>query len=252
MTRTVSVITPVHRAGVEYLPEAAASLATQQLPRGWDWEWLIQEDGDGVGASGYVPDDPRIHVESSRRGGPHIARTVALGRSQGDFIKTLDADDLLTEGTLARDIAALERNPAAGWTTSAVQDLMPDGRLLAFEGDPPEGLIQSGSVLAHWEIHRRPQVHPATLCARRPLVLALGGWMALPSSGDTGLLLGLDALGPGYFSAKVGLHYRKHEAQITTHANHAAGREWEARMRVIGERALALRTLMQRSVEGAA
>lgn len=240
----LSVITPVHAAGADYLLSAYESLNAQQLPPGWEWEWLVQEDGEGVDALHLLPEDSRIRVSQSRRGGPHVARTVALGRSGGELIKTLDADDVLTEGVLARDIAVFTDHPDIGWTTSAVLDLLPDGSLISFPGDPTGGRILSGAVLEHWESHNRPQVHPATLCARRPWVTALGGWMALPASGDTGLLLGLDAIGDGYFTSSVGLHYRKHEGQITAHPQHSNGNEWKARMQIIGERAKSLKVLM--------
>ncbi|MEU3550681.1 glycosyltransferase family 2 protein [Streptomyces longwoodensis] len=246
--KILSLITPVHAAGTGYLASAYASLTAQQLPTGWTWEWLVQEDGEGVEACTHLPDDPRIRISHSRQGGPHVARTVALGRSTGELIKTLDADDVLTPGVLARDIAALTTNPDIGWTTSAVLDLLPDGSLASFPGDPADGRIVSGAVLEHWEQHKRPQVHPATLCARRSWVTALGGWMALPASGDTGLLLGLDAIGDGYFTSCVGLHYRKHGGQITAHPEHSQGEEWQARMWIIGERARSLKLLLSQEL----
>ncbi|MEV0505433.1 hypothetical protein AB0I84_48785 [Streptomyces spectabilis] len=66
--------------------------------------------------------------------------------------------------------------------------------------------------------------------------------MALPASGDTGLLLGLDALASGWFIGDTGLIYRKHNGQITNNPAHASGQEWEARMALIREHAEALRT----------
>ncbi|MFD4756359.1 glycosyltransferase [Streptomyces sp. NPDC058426] len=242
----ISIITPVHQAGVGFLPDAYASLSDQSLPAGWAWEWLIQEDGDSVGAAAYVPEDPRIRVASSRQGGPHVARTVALGRSTGELIKNFDSDDVLADGALWRDVRTLDEHPEIGWVTSRVLDLLSDGSLVGFDGDPSAGRIPRGAVLSHWEQGMRAQVHPATLCARRSLVVALGGWMALPASGDTGLLLGLDALADGWFMEEVGLHYRKHEGQITAHASHAEGDEWQARMSVIAERSRALGTLLLR------
>ncbi|WP_406723372.1 glycosyltransferase (plasmid) [Streptomyces althioticus] len=244
MMKVLSLITPVHAAGADYLASAYASLAAQQLPAGWEWEWLVQEDGEGVDALRRLPGDSRIRISQSRRGGPHVARTVALGRSRGELIKTFDADDVLTPGVLARDIEVLADHTDIGWTTSAVLDLLPDGSLTSFPGDPAAGRIASGTVLEYWEQHKRPQIHPATLCMRRSWVAALGGWMALPASGDTGLLLGLDAIGDGYFTPCVGLHYRKHSGQITALPQHSQGEEWQARMQIIGERARALKSLL--------
>lgn len=84
------------------------------------------------------------------------------------------------------------------------------------------------------------QVHPATLLVRRDLLLALGGWMALPASEDTGLLLALNAVSRGWFSAEVGLLYRKWEGQETGRATHAEPAERNARMAVVEARARAL------------
>lgn len=62
-----------------------------------------------------------------------------------------------------------------GWTTARVLDLLPSGETVGFDNDPPEGLIQRGQVLDHWLAHDyRAQVHPATLCIRYDLLMALG------------------------------------------------------------------------------
>ncbi|MEV7412461.1 glycosyltransferase [Streptomyces althioticus] len=237
---TISVLTAVHEGARPFLPAAYASLIAQELPPGWSWEWCIQEDGPHVSAKDVLPNDPGIHIGSSRKGGPAVTRTMAFARSTGSLIKVLDADDELTAGALARDIAVLSTDTSVGWTTSRVVDLMPDGSLLGFEGDPAPGVLPQGAVLSHWSAHRRPQVHPATLCARRDLVTLLGGWMALPASEDTGLLTALSVLAKGYFIPETGLRYRKHEAQSTAHPDHSSGEEWEARMHLIKERAEAL------------
>ncbi|MFI1728742.1 glycosyltransferase family 2 protein [Streptomyces acidicola] len=242
MNKIISIVTPVHGQGARFLSEAYTSLRSQNLPDGWSWEWCVQEDGSGVHASSYLPEnDPRIRISASRQGGPHVARTLAFARSTGVYVKNLDADDQLAAGALGRDIAVLEEHPAVGWTTSRAVDLLEDGSTVSFDGDPEPGRLPRGTAYGFWAEHRRPRTHPATLCVRRPLLALLGGWMALPASGDTGLLLGLDALADGWFVGDTGLVYRKHPGQITTHPNHRAGAEWEARMSLIQEHANALR-----------
>ncbi|GGZ29552.1 glycosyl transferase [Streptomyces nitrosporeus] len=242
----ISIVTAVHPGALPYLGAAYASLDAQVLPDGWEWEWCLQEDGSGVAVHAALPepDDPRIRIGSSRKGGPAVARTMAFARSQGEVVKVLDADDELTAGALARDIGALKAHPQIGWTTSRVLDLMPDGSLVGFEGDPPAGLIDRGAVLTHWRKHHRAQVHPATLCMRRDLVMLLGGWMALPASEDTGLLTALSVLSEGYFTPEPGLWYRKHPGQSTAHPDHGKGAEWAARMSIIEARADALAALL--------
>ncbi|MGQ4385055.1 glycosyltransferase family 2 protein [Streptomyces sp. SAS_270] len=253
MSKVISIVTPVHGEGAQFLSDAYASLLSQDLPDGWSWEWCVQEDGSDVQAARHLPsDDQRIRISASRRGGPHVARTMAFARSTGLYVKNLDADDQLTPGVLARDIAVMEEHPSVGWTTSRVVDLLEDGSTVSFDGDPDPGSLPQGSAYGFWAEHRRPHVHPATLCVRRPLLALLGGWMALPASGDTGLLLGLDALSDGWFIGDVGLIYRKHAGQITTHPHHKAGAEWEARMSLIQEHASALRAWVGIAIESEA
>ncbi len=245
MNNIISVITPVHVARAEYLGEAYDSLNSQVLPEGWELEWIVQEDGLTGKIAAVLPDDPRISSGSGRPGGPGTARTLALSRAQGRLVKVLDADDLLTSGTLARDIMTMTAHPRIGWTTARALDLRPDGSVVSFEkDDPDEGYLARGTLLSRWEEdgHRAP-VHPATLCLRRELLLALGGWMALPASEDTGLLLAANALADGYFIATPGLLYRKWPGQSTSEAAHTDSTERDARMSVIAARARALLNL---------
>ncbi|SHL60052.1 glycosyltransferase family 2 protein [Streptomyces yunnanensis] len=238
MPQRIIVVTAVHAPSARFLPDAYASLCRQELPRGWEWHWLVQEDGKSDAVAPHVPDDPRVTFRQGRPGGPGVARTIALSRADGDYVKVLDADDQLTPGVLARDLAALEGDRGLGWATSRVLDLLPDGSTVGFEGDPEAGPIERGAILDFWTAHDfRAQVHPASLCIRRDLLLALGGWMALPASEDTGLLLALNATSRGWFSSEVGLLYRKWPGQVTSQASHVDAAERAARMAVVAARA---------------
>jgi hypothetical protein len=159
-------------------------------------------------------------------------------------VNVLDADDRLTPGVPARDPAVLQAHPAVGWTTSRALDLLPDGSTTGVPGDPDEGPLERGTVLDHWKRHDyRDPVHPATLCVRRELLTALGGWMALPASEDTGLLLALDAVSRGWFCAEAGLLYRTWEGQVSGLPCHADPVERGARRAVAEARARALADL---------
>lgn len=244
MTNLITVMTAVHGPGAHHLPDAYKSLLAQELPDGWDWQWVIQEDGETDEVTPHVPDDPRVSFGQGRAGRAAMARTIGLARAEGQYVKVLDADDMLTPGALARDLSALLGNPGVSWATSRVLDLLPDGTTVGFDQDPPEGVIERGAVLEHWQAHDyRAQVHPATLIMRRDLLLALGGWMALPASEDTGLLLALNAVSVGWFTADTGLLYRKWPGQVTSQAAHVHAGEREARMAVVEARAVTLASL---------
>lgn len=244
MTSRITVMTAVHAPGAHHLPDAYKSLLAQELPGGWDWQWVIQEDGETADVAPHVPDDPRVSFAQGRAGRAAMARTMGLARAEGEFVKVLDADDMLTPGSLARDLSALVDHPGVSWATSRVLDLMPDGSTVGFDQDPPEGVLRRGSVLEYWKAHGyRAQVHPATLIVRRDLLLALGGWMALPASEDTGLLLALNAVSEGWFTPETGLLYRKWPGQVTSQAAHLRESERKARMAVVEARATILASL---------
>ncbi|MFH9733022.1 glycosyltransferase family 2 protein [Streptomyces sp. NPDC017260] len=255
MSRRIVVITAVHGPSARFLPEAHASLCAQELPDGWEWRWVIQEDGRTDDVLLHVPEDPRVVFRQGRRGqrgGPGVTRTMALPHADGEYVKTLDADDQLPPGTLARDLAALEADATLGWATSRALDLLPDGSTAGFPGDPDHGPIERGQVLDFWRANSfRAQVHPATLLVRRDLLLALGGWMALPASEDTGLLLALNCVSRGWFSEAVGLLYRKWDGQVTGQAAHVDPAERDARMAVVEARVRSLACLGWRFPAGA-
>ncbi|WP_282685897.1 MULTISPECIES: glycosyltransferase [unclassified Streptomyces] len=238
MNRRIIIVTAVHPPSAHFLPDAYKSLCEQELPDGWEWHWLIQEDGKTDQVAPHVPDDTRVTFHQGRAGGPGVARMMAMAHADGDYVKVLDADDQLASGVLARDLAALEADASIGWATSRVLDFLPDGSTAGFPGDPEPGAIERGQVLEYWKANGfRAQVHPATLFVRKDLLLALGGWMALPASEDTGLLMALNATSRGWFSAEVGLLYRKWPGQATSQPSHTEATERDARMEVVQARA---------------
>ncbi|GAA4630350.1 glycosyltransferase family 2 protein [Actinoallomurus vinaceus] len=244
MTRVISIVTAAYEPVPEFLRAAYESILGQELPAGWAWQWVVQEDGETGDVAALLPEDPRVSPSHGRRGGAGTARTLALSRVRGELVKVLDADDLLTPGALARDIDVMERHPDIAWATSRALDLLPDGSRVGVDGGPPAGRLASGTLLRQWQErgHRLPVV-PATLCVRRELLFALGGWMALPASEDTGLLLAVDAVSDGYFTAEPSMLYRKWHGQATGQAAHVDGAEWTARVRIVEQRAAALAAL---------
>ena len=151
----------------------------------------------------------------------------------------LDADDVLLDGALRRDIATLDAHPGVAYTISRVLNYQPDGSTTRFPENPDPGPIPVGSLLPYWQRHDEPQAHPASLCVRAEILAALGGWMAVSSSEDTGLLLTLSAISTGYFIGEPGLHYRVWPGQTTT--GRVKDDERTAVLRLIGMRRRAAR-----------
>ena len=107
MTHRVSIVTPAYQPVARYLLEAYESLCNQELPPDWEWQWVIQEDGQTGEVAAMSPDDLRIHVGANRRSGEPTARNMCLSRATGELIKVLDSDDQLTRGALKREIDIL-------------------------------------------------------------------------------------------------------------------------------------------------
>lgn len=242
----ISVITPTYAPNADFLAAAYDSLVSQKMPSGWTWEWVVQLDGDGdIPLPADAVADPRVRAATGVHGGPGTARNLGLARSSGTLVRNLDADDVLTPNALADAIAAFDSAPEIGWATCRALDLMPDGQLVGFPDDAPPGVLPVGYVFEYWSSHNYLlNVHPTTITIRRDLLLAVGGWMALPTSEDTGMLLAAGELAPGYFIAEVGLHYRQHPGQITRAEHHAS--EKTARRQLLVERVEALRALRRR------
>ncbi len=242
MTHIITVVTPAYKPVREYLTAAYESLLAQAMPDDWQWQWVVQEDGQTGDVASILPDDKRISAGTGRKTGEAVTPTMCLSRATGELIKVLDADDQLTPGALARDIAILSEYPSIGWTTSKVLDLLPDGSTVGFD-DPPEGPIERGEVLRHWRAHNyRPQVHPVTLCIRRPWSGA--GWVDGPASVRRyWLASGCQRYQFRLFYIRVGTLYRKWPGQMTSQADHADSIERPARVAIIEERATALATL---------
>src|SRR5690606_37673435 len=192
----ISIITPVAAGRHHYLPQAYESLLAQTLPAGWEWEWIVQEDGD-TGVLSALPDDRRIRAGAGRAGRAAMARTLGLARARGVLTRTLDADDELTPGALYRDITTLIDNPDISWCVSPAVDLHPDGTETSGPCDPPAGPLAPGTAAEGYRNNQLPIVG-GTVTAYTELVRLLGGWPALPASEDVALLLALEAVSRGW------------------------------------------------------
>lgn len=251
--RVLSVVTPILDPQPDHLMHAYESLVAQELPAGWEWEWVVQEDGRTGDVARLLPPDPRVRIGTGRpNGGVGQTRNMALARSRGELVKAFDGDDVMGGGVLARDISVLTGGGSDGssstgggevqWATSRALDLLPDGATTASAHDPEPGRLEPGVVGDYWRAHGyRLPVHGVTLCMQRPLLVALGGWMGVPGSDDTGLLIAASTVSTGFFHGEVGLYYRKWPGQVTAQAAHTEPEEWEARMKLIEERGEALR-----------
>src|SRR5580698_4108453 len=107
MTRVVSVLTAAWQPVPEYLAAAHESIRSQVMPAGWDWQWIVQEDGDSGEVAAMLPADPRISPGRGRRVGEPVTRNLCLSRATGELVKVLDADDQRARPATRRQHARL-------------------------------------------------------------------------------------------------------------------------------------------------
>jgi glycosyltransferase involved in cell wall biosynthesis len=106
------VVTAVY-ADPPYRRELADSVLGQPLPRGWDLEWLIQEDGPATErVTALTTRDRRCRTAANGiHRGTASTRNAALVRATGRYVRVLDQDDVLLPGSLADPIRVLEDHP---------------------------------------------------------------------------------------------------------------------------------------------
>jgi len=127
----VSVIVPCYNYG-HFLPASVGSVLGQERVTA---QVIIVDDAStddsAAVAARIAAADPRVVVLRNRQNSGHVVTfNNGLAVATGDFIVRLDADDLLTPGSLARAVALFDAYPSVGLVY---------GHPLHFEGEtPPE------------------------------------------------------------------------------------------------------------------
>ena len=107
----VSILLPAFEAAAT-LPACLASIRRQTLA---DWECVIVDDGSGDTtlqvARAAAATDPRFSLVERPHLGLVAALSAGLERCTGALVARMDADDIMRRDRLARQAAALERDP---------------------------------------------------------------------------------------------------------------------------------------------
>lgn len=241
MIRRVSIITAAYAPLSEFFKATIESVASQELPDGWELEWLVQEDGDHPDLEGMVAGVPGIkYAANGTHTGISATRNLALTRATGDIVQVLDHDDVLLPGALSTLLPRFE-DPSIHWVVGQADDLLPDGTRREYESALPFGRVAAGSVNT-WAIEHSGNwpIHCAGLLMRTPLVRACGGWGGVPVDDDIVMLAALSEVANGYNDAATTWLYRIHERQTHKSA------QWRERSsdgrRIALQRVQAIRT----------
>ncbi|MEI7592767.1 MAG: glycosyltransferase family A protein [Actinomycetes bacterium] len=187
---TVSVLVPCYNYG-HFLPDAVGSVLDQH---GVDVDVLIIDDASADGSAEIAvrlaEQDSRVKVICHQKNQGHIATyNEGLFALQGDYSVLLDADDMLTPGSLARSTALMEHNQSVG---------MVYGFPLSFAGEPPMPVTK----VRNWTVWQGDEwiqrvCRRGTFCVMTPEVVMrtslqrdIGGYdPELPVTGDNEMWL---------------------------------------------------------------
>lgn len=171
-----------------FVLEAIASVLNQQLPANYQLEFIVGIDGcedSWQAVQGLSDDRLQIHL-MERNYGTYVTFNTMMGFATGDLIVRFDADDIMLEGYLRKQIEVFEQQPEVclTWTRSNYIDI--NGHLIA------ELNNRKGSDFQYWEI-RSPS--NGQFMIRRKLWLVLGGFRSWPCNSDTDFLFRMRFLG---------------------------------------------------------
>src|ERR1700683_711777 len=164
----VSVVMPAHNTE-RYVVAAVRSVLDGA---GDDVEVIVIDDGSTDGTVEVVRAiaDARVTlIPIAAHGGPSKPRNVGIRHASADYISLLDSDDLVKPGKLAACVAALDRNPSAGFAFGDYETMDADGHV--YDGScvhayPVFRALQSQPAGDDWRLIPQAELGPGPLYAQ--------------------------------------------------------------------------------------
>ncbi|PYT04542.1 MAG: hypothetical protein DMF65_01870 [Acidobacteria bacterium] len=162
----VSVIIPTHNRAA-MLPRAVESARAA----GEGVEVVVVDDA----STDETPDICRAlagvrYLRLKRNSRQAAARNAGIAATDSEFVAFLDDDDLRLPGSLAAQIAALERDPGAGFVYGPV--LLGDPKTCEPTGELSPEECPAGDIF--WQLVERNFIHLPSVVARRRCLEAVG------------------------------------------------------------------------------
>ena len=171
-TPLVSVILPVYN-GETYLAEAIESILTQSHS---DLELIVIDDcstdASAAIVSDYASRDERVRlVRHDHNQGMPSARNSGIAASRGEFIATMDCDDISLPQRLEKQVAFLQANPDIGVVGISVQNASADLSERQIHTYPQQHVF----MVLYW-ILGGTTLQGGVIMARRTAFLAIDGY----------------------------------------------------------------------------
>jgi glycosyltransferase involved in cell wall biosynthesis len=209
---------PVWRPRSDWLHDAVASALDEPA---CDVELIVVDDGNEQPVADVLADvaDPRLRVLRVEHGGPYAARNAAVEIARGDYVRYVDADDIVQPGSTGRLLALAEstrgETMAYGATLMCDEQLRP-GRIATADS---EGDVWEECLLGGFDVFVVSILYPRAVLDRA------GPWeeTAFTVSGDWDYVLRALEQAPVRRLDEVVSLYRRHPASVTKRARVAAG-----------------------------
>lgn len=220
----ISVVIPVFNRDM-YLDESIASVFAQTYDH---WELILVDDGSTdksyeieLAYAAKHPERIRCVTHANRANrGISASRNRGVQEARGEYIASLDSDDMWVSTKLESQIAILNRHPEVGMIVGATKYWYPgqprlDQILLA--GGPRDQLVQP-PLLFHEMYPMGSGTAPSmnTVLLRKDLIEEIGGWEESfrTTYEDQAMLCKVYLVAPVYISSECGDIYRQHGGSI--------------------------------------
>ena len=176
-----------------------------------DIQWVVVWDGE---ASRQIK-EADVVLCGRRNSGIACTRNLALRHITAPLVTSLDADDLIVGDGARAAHARLHTDPALGWVglSRTLIDGAPTRHTLAGEQH-----FGPGQLSESW---RSPfPFHPNSVVLRTDLLRAVGGWPAVASNEDLGMVLRVSEEAAGLVIPDVLTRYRVWDRQEVARASY--------------------------------
>jgi len=214
----VSLIMPVWRPNRSWLRDAVASVLDE---RGCELELIVVDDGNDEPTQSLLDGvaDDRVRVLRFEHRGVYSARNDGLSSARGEWIRYVDADDVVAAGSTARLLGLARDRPdtiSYGVTVMCDEDLQPLSEIFT----AVDGSAEELCVTAAFDVRVVSMLFP-----RRTLELA-GEWdSSFGISGDWEYVLRTLEHAAVRGDDSPTTYYRRHRDSMTLTADVRAGEE---------------------------
>lgn len=231
-TPLVSVVMPCYNAS-RFIREAIESVCAQSYK---NWELIIVDDGSSDNSvqilAEYTAKDNRIKLIQQPNRGACVARNNGIDHARGEYVKFLDADDILCPNCLEEQVQQIEQLQPNQIPFGDYGHIDADGKVIGryVYGQEHLNLLNRDQVYAmfcYWQILITAPLH------RMELLQLIGGFdTSLPRHQETDMHFRLALVDVEFvYSPTFTFYYREYTSASRITSNYRSGKIKEDELR---------------------